>query len=125
MHRQALVLRRYYELLTEAIQAYRSRGIYYLVTSLGSKAGLVLGEEKIAVSTVRYWHFEYLERGGTFRPDERGHHSRDLLVMEEDIKTKFIKWSLSKAKSDELSVEIARDFLNNDLLNTLEAASMC
>lgn len=42
--------------------------------------------------------------------------------MEEDVKSKFTRWSLLKAKSDDLSVEAARDFLNQELLNTLEVS---
>lgn len=56
-----------------------------------------------------------------FRADERGHHPRDVLIMEEDIKNKFVKWSLKKAKSDEPSADAARDFLNDELLCGLEA----
>lgn len=120
MNRQALVLRRYYELLADAIIAHQDYGVPYLVTQLGTVAGKILGEEVVAVSTVRYWHAQYVADMGLFRPDERGHHNRDLLVMEEDINRKFIKWSLGKAKLDDLSIEAAREFLNNGLLNTLE-----
>lgn len=124
VHRQALVLHRYYELLSQAISAYMEHGQLYLVVSLGCQAGLVLGEERVAVSTVRLWHSQYVECGGLFRPDERGHHTRDLLVMEEDIKAKFVKWSLSKAKNDDLNVDAARDFLNDELLGNLEACML-
>lgn len=120
-HRQALALHKYYELLSQAIQAWRDHGTHYLVVSLAHQAGKVLGEESVACSTVRYWHAEYVDRRGTFRPDERGHHTRDLLVMEEDVKSKFVKWSLRKAKDDDLSVESAREFLNTELLIGLEA----
>lgn len=121
VNRQALVLHRYYTLLTEAILAYRDAGTLYLVTSLGTEAGKVLGEERVAVSTVRYWHFDYVDSNGMFRPDERGHHTRELLVMEEDINHKFTKWSLMQAKKDDLSVASAREFLNNNLLSSLPA----
>lgn len=107
-----MVLRRYYELLTDAIFAYRMNGIHYIVGALAIKAGKVLGEEAVAASTVRLWHVEYVERKGEFRPDERGHYTRELLVMEEDVKSKFVKWSLGKAKADELSVEAAQEFLS-------------
>lgn len=120
VNRQALVLHKYYELLAQAITAYRENGSHYLVCTLASQAGKVLGEEVVVASTVRYWHAEYVSRGGTFRPDERGHHTRELLIMEEDIKNKFIQWSLRKAKHDDLSVEAARDYLNSELLVTLE-----
>ena len=33
-------------------------------------------------------------------------------MNEEDIQNKFVKWSLKAARKDELSVEAARDFLN-------------
>lgn len=122
VHRQALVLRRYYELLSETIRAYQVHGITYIVGALAVRAGKVLGEDAVAVSTVRLWHVEYVENKGKFRPDERGHYTRELLVMEEDIKNKFVKWSLGKAKHDDLSVEAAQDYLNKELLNTLEAA---
>lgn len=114
------MLHRYYELLAEAIISYRDSGSLYLVTALGHRAGKVLGDEVVAVSTVRYWHAEYVKGDGLFRADERGHHSRDLLVMEEDIKQKFLKWSLAQAKDDSLSVDAARDYLNDDLLIKLE-----
>lgn len=121
VHRQALVLHKYYELLAHAIITHRESGAHYVVLSLGFQAGKVLGDEAVAVSTVRYWHAEYVRREGVFRPDERGHHTRELLVMEEDIKNKFTKWSLRKAKTDDLSVEAAREYLNTELLITLEA----
>lgn len=121
MHRQALVLHRYYELLADAILAHQQTGAPYLVLDLGAQAGRVLGEERVAVSTVRYWHSDYVTGNGLFRPDERGHFTRELLIMEEDIYRKFTKWSLTQAKKDDLSVEAAQDFLNNELLNTLEA----
>lgn len=121
VHRQALVLHRFYGMLTDAIVAHRDEGIVYIVAALAYEAGQVLGEEAVAVSTVKYWHLDYVDKGGKFTPDERGHHSRELLVNEEDVKRKFVKWSLLKAKSDELDVESARDFLNNELLNTLQA----
>ena len=35
-----------------------------------------------------------------------------------------MKWSLSKAKKDELSVEEARDHLNNDLLASLPQSTL-
>lgn len=120
VNRQALVLRRYYELLVDAIVAHQDFGVTYLVTALGLKAGQVLGEDRVAVSTVRYWHAQYVEGNGVLRPDERGHHSRELLINEEDIQRKFIKWSLRQAKSDDLSIEAAREFLNTDLLVSLE-----
>lgn len=42
----------------------------------------------------------------------------------QDIYRKFMKWSLSKAKKDELSVEEARDHLNNDLLASLPQSTL-
>lgn len=122
VHRQALVLRRYYELLIEAITAFQADGTHYIVVNLATRAGKILGEDAVAVSTVRYWHVQYAHGGGVLRPDERGHHTRELLIMEEDIHRKFVKWSLKMAKNDDLSVEAAKDFLNNELLNTLEVA---
>lgn len=103
-----------------AIQDYSESRTHYFVTKIGGEAGQVLGDERVAVSTVRMWHAEYVKNGGVFRPDERGHYSRDILVMEEDIKQKFVKWSLLRAKADELSVQSARDFLNDELLITLD-----
>lgn len=84
---------------------------------------MVLGDELVVATTVRMWHAEYVNREGTFRPDERGHHTRELLIMEEDIKGKFMKWSLRQAKNDDLSVEAAREYLNTELLVTLEACA--
>lgn len=123
VNRQAIVLRKYYELLMQAIRSYRENGTHYLVTALGTQAGKILGDEVVAVSTVRYWHSQYVTNDGKFRPDERGHHTRELLILEEDVKQKFTKWSLLQAKSDDLCVEAARNFLNQELLVTL-AASM-
>lgn len=121
VHRQALVLHRYYDLLADAITAHQNDGVRYMVVALGAEAARVLGEDRVAVSTVRYWHADYVNgTEGIFRPDERGHYTRELLVMEEDILRKFTKWSLTKAKKDELSVEAAQGYLNNELLNTLE-----
>lgn len=122
MNRQALVLHRYYELLEDAIHQYQTVGTPYLVTSIGAKAGKVLGDEAVAVSTVRYWHATYVDGDGVLKPDERGHHTRELLIMEEDIQRKFVKWSLAQAKAEDLSVELAREYLNNQLLNSLEVA---
>lgn len=120
VHRQALVLHRYYEILGKAIVSNHNSGVHYLVTNLGEQAGKILGEESVAVSTVRYWHRDYVIGEGVLRPDERGHHTRELLILEEDVKTKFTKWSLKQAKADDLNVELAQEFLNNELLVTLE-----
>lgn len=115
--------------MAQAILTYQADGTHYLVTTIGAQAGKILGEEQVAVSTVRMWHADYVStfnsKEGLFRADERGHHSRDLLIMEEDVKHKFVKWSLLKAKTDDLCIEAARDFLNNELLNTLEAFENC
>lgn len=120
MNRQAIVLHKYYELLVDAIQSYRNDGYHYLVNQLALEAGKSLGDDAVAVSTVRYWHVNYLEGGGVFKPDERGHYTRELLINEEDVKAKFVKWSLKAAKDSDLSVESARDYLNDKLLSTLE-----
>lgn len=125
VNRQALVLHRYYMLLSEAINAHQEHGKLYSVTELGGAAGKILGEESVAVSTVRYWHFNYVDGEGKFKPDERGHHTRELLIVEEDVKRRFVQWSLKQAKNDDLSVESAMNFLNNELLNTLEASTPC
>lgn len=126
MHRQGLVLHRYYELLENAIERYRSDRTPYLLQTIGAKAGKILGDDAVAVSTVRWWHATYVAGDGVLQPDERGHYTRELLITEEDVQKKFVKWSLSQAKNDELSVEAARDFLNNQVLNTLEVcANLC
>lgn len=114
------MLHKYYELLADAIRNYRNSGAHYLVNELATRAGQSLGDDTVAVSTVRYWHMNYLEGGGVFKPDERGHYTRELLINEEDVKAKFVKWSLKAAKSSDLSVESARDYLNGQLLSTLE-----
>lgn len=119
-----MVLQRYYGLLIDAITEYRQSGKHFIVTHLGYLAGKILGEEAVAVSTVRYWHVEYCDNEGKFRPDERGHYTRELLIVEEDIKRQFVQWSLRKAKRDDLSVEAAREFLNEELLNTLEVSPL-
>lgn len=123
VNRQALVLHRYYELLATAITRNQEDGAHYLVVSLGAQAGRILGDDWVAVSTVRYWHAEYHTADGFFRADERGHYTRELLVMEEDVNRKFVKWSLKKAKDDDLSVESAQEFLNNELLCSLEVCA--
>lgn len=123
VNRQALTLHRYYELLENALTTYQSTGQHFLVLPLVAQAARVLGEDRVAPSTVRLWHADYVEGDGVLRADERGHYSRDLLVMEEDVKSKFVKWSLSKAKHDDLSVEAAQEYLNNELLSSLEAKS--
>lgn len=79
-----------------------------------------MGDDAVAESTVRYWHADYVHNNGVFRPDERGHYTRELLINEEDVKRKFVKWSLRAAKSSELNVESARDYLNKELLSSLE-----
>lgn len=87
---------------------------------LAASAGQILGDEAVVSTTVRLWHYEYVTGKGILRPDERGHYTRELLVMKEDIKHKFVKWSLSAARKSELSVVAARDFLNDKLLINLE-----
>lgn len=121
VHRQGLTLCKYYQLLSNAIVSFRNGGKSYLVVELAKQAGKCLGDEAVASSTVRYWHADYVNGSGRLQPDERGHHTRELLVLEEDVHSKFVKWSLKQAKADDLSVDSARDYLNNELLNSLEA----
>lgn len=123
VNRQAMVLHKYYELLTDAIDAHREHGCHYMVTTLATRAGKVLGEDTVACSTVRIWHADYVEGSGVLKADERGHYGRELLITEEDIQHKFVKWSLRTAKDSCLSVASARDFLNTDLLRSLEACA--
>lgn len=118
-----MVLRRYYELLLEAIRNHQDGGQHFYVVAVATRAGKTLGEESVASSTVRSWHADYVKNEGRFSPDERGHYTRELLIMEEDIKGKFVKWSLLKAKKDELSVEAARDYLNEELLVELDVCA--
>ena len=120
---------------------------------LAAVAGQTLGDEHwVWHSAVRRWSAEYIEGAGVVQPDGRGHYTRELLVLEEasatlpsphmltppllnpflphppsslqDIYRKFMKWSLSKAKKDELSVEEARDYLNKDLLASLPQSTL-
>lgn len=65
---------------------------------------------------MREWHAEYVLGDGLLRADGRGHYTRELLILEEDLNMKFVRWSLGKAKKDELSVEAAREYLNSELL---------
>lgn len=124
VHRQAIVLNKFYDLLTQAITSFQACGQYYKVHDIAALAGQALGKEAVGGSTVRIWHAQYVEsKVGMLRPDERGHYTRELLITEEDVKQKFVQWSLRAAKADDLSVELARDFLNNELLNTLEACT--
>lgn len=127
VHRQAVVLNRYYELVADAISTHqRTDGnAHYLVSAIASQAGRALGDERVVDTTVRLWHYQYANGKGLFKADERGHHTRELLILEEDIKGKFVKWSLSKAKTDDLSVESAQEYLNTQLLNTLEVGRIC
>lgn len=125
VNRQALALHKYYGLLAQAIIAYTETGCNYLVVPLAAQAGQVLGDEAVAVSTVRYWHIDYASgEEGIFKADERGHYTRELLILEEDLQQKFVKWSLKMAKKSDLSVAAARDYLNDELLNNLEAQSI-
>ena len=56
VHRQALVLHRYYELLFQAV----SGGEYYKVYDLAEQAGMVLGSTHgVWHSAVRRWSGEY------------------------------------------------------------------
>ena len=71
--------------------------------------------------TVRKWSGEYIGNGGTVNVDGRCHYECELLINEEDLNRKFTKWSLRAAKSDTLSVEAARDWLNEHILGTLPA----
>lgn len=77
VNRQALTLHRYYELLADAITTHQWNGQHYLVLPIVAQAARVLGEDRVAPSTVRLWHADYVEGEGVFRADERGHYSRD------------------------------------------------
>lgn len=123
VNRQALALHRYYELLANAIADHQESGNVYLVATFARDASCVLGDESVAPSTVRLWHADYVQGAGLFKPDERGHYTRELLIMEEDLQQKFVKWSLKAAKDSDLSVESARDYLNNNLLANLEVCA--
>ena len=118
VHRQCMVLREYYALLDEAIVG----ADFYCVYDVASRAGMVLGRKHaVHHSTVRRWSAEFIAGQGQLKPDERGHYTRELLVMEEDVNNAFVKWSLGKAKKDDLSCEEARDYLNGTLLAALPA----
>ena len=118
---QALILRRYYELHESALQSGESFEAYDLAAEAGSSLVPAVSYD---LCTVRRWHAQYVESGGTLLADGRGYYERELLINEEDINRKFIKWSLKQARKDELSVEAARDYLNNELLPTLPAATL-
>lgn len=60
VNRQAIALRRFYELLSNAVNRYRESGELYLVVSLASEAGKALADETVGGSTVRLWHAEYM-----------------------------------------------------------------
>jgi len=60
-----------------------------------------------------------MEGNGKVKADERGYYERELLINEEDLKRKFIKWSLRAARSDELAVEAARDYINEEIMAKL------
>ena len=74
--------------------------------------------------TVRDWYHQYLELKGSLKPDGRGTYERELLVAEEDVNRKLTKWCLRGAKKDDLSIDSARDYLNNELLPSLPAATL-
>ena len=118
---QALILRRYYELHESALQSRESFETYDLAAQAGSSLAPAVSYDG---HSVRRWHAQYVESGGTLLADGRGYYERELLINEEDINRKFIKWSLKAARKDELSVEAARDYLNKELLPTLPAATL-
>ena len=57
---------------------------------------------------------EEAERG--FAADQRGKWQRELLILEEDLLHKFRKWMIKQTKAEDLSVEAARTYLNDELL---------
>ena len=118
---QALILRRYYELHESALQSGESFEAYDLAAEAGSSLAPAVSYDH---HSVRRWHAQYISSGGTLLADGRGYYERELLINEEDINRKFIKWSLKQARKDELSVEAARDYLNKELLPTLPAATL-
>ena len=84
VHRQALVLRRYYELLAESLEFHERGGEHFAVYDLAAAAGQTLGDEHwVWHSAVRRWSAEYIEGAGVVQPDGRGHYTRELLVLEE------------------------------------------
>merc|ERR1712226_645074 len=46
------------------------------------------------------------------KPDERGRYTREIIIMEEDLKLELVRWCMSAAKSDDLSMASARDYIN-------------
>jgi len=125
VQRQGLVLRDYYARLVDAIKQFLEHGQHYTVYDVAAAAGCVLGDEHaIDHRSVREYSADYIKGGGVLQPDGRGHYTRELLINEEDVHRKFVKWSLASAKKDALSVEAARDYLNDVLLPTLPQATL-
>lgn len=113
-----------YTLLAAAIRRHQETGQLYETVQLAKEAAGGLGYESINERVVRLWHAEYLAGNGTLKADGRGYYTREILILEEDLKNKFTRWCLRSAKKDDLSIDAVLDYLNDDLLPSLPASTL-
>lgn len=100
---QVLVLVAYYDKLLKANEL----GVAYSVYECAEAAAGVLGDGfNVTHRTVRAWSAQYIKTGGKTQPDGRGYYERELLINEEDLKRRFVKWSLRSAKSRHTSSQM-------------------
>ena len=118
VNQQALILKENYKLLCDAAGVGGWYSVYCCAAEAGASIGVGFDFDH---RTVRKCSGDYIGNGGTVNADGRGHYERELLINEEDLHRKFTKWSVRTAKSDTLSVEAARDWLNEHILGSLPA----
>ena len=69
--------------------------------------------------TLRAWLSSFLDNDLKFPLHGRGKWARELLILEEDMLLKFKRWLIGRVKKDDLSVDLAHAFINEQLLKPL------
>lgn len=69
--------------------------------------------------TLRGWLASFLDNDLKFPLNGRGKWARELLILEEDMLLKFKRWLIGRVKKEDLSVDTAHAFINEQLLKPL------
>jgi len=88
---------------------------------LADAAGSCL-RPKVSGRTILEWHRQYQDNDSHFPLDGRGHFERSWILNEDDLLRKFRNEMKELAAKEELDMDVAVKFVNEDLLKDEDAA---